>query len=164
MQIINSLKSVANSFKLSNIANPFKSFSNVESSLLAIFILYLVLPIQTPSFLVGLVNSTVSMIIIFAITVYLFLYSNPILAILYIFVAYELLRRSANVHSVKMAAYTPTQAKKDSDLIKMNPSKERTLEEEVVEQMAPVGKSDPSVYVSSSYKPVAENVQGASVF
>jgi hypothetical protein len=63
-----------------------------------------------------------------------------------------------------MAAYTPTQAKKDSDLIKMNPTKERTLEEEVVEQMAPVGKSDPSVYLSSSYKPVAENVQGASLF
>jgi hypothetical protein len=47
---------------------------------------------------------------------------------------------------------------------KMNPVKTVSLEEEVVEQMAPVGKSDISVFTVSTFKPVAENVGSASMF
>ena len=47
---------------------------------------------------------------------------------------------------------------------KMNPVKTVSLEEEVVEQLAPIGKSDLSVFTSSTFKPVAENVGGASMF
>jgi hypothetical protein len=64
----------------------------------------------------------------FAITLYLFFYSNPILAILYIFVAYELLRRSAAFTGrVAMIQYTPTQQKKDNQMQKMNPGIESLI-------------------------------------
>jgi len=46
----------------------------------------------------------------------------------------------------------------------MNPPKSSSLEEEVVEKMAPIGHSDISVYANSSFKPVAENVGSASVY
>ena len=46
----------------------------------------------------------------------------------------------------------------------MNPIASVSLEEEVVEQMAPIGKSDISVYTSSTFKPVANNVGSASMF
>ena len=103
------------------------------------------------------------MLVMLAVTGYLFLYSNPILAILYIFVAYELLRRSASYKPITLQQYTPTQEKKNKDLRAMNPPQEKSLEEEVVDKMAPVGKSDASVYLPSTYKPVSEKLTGASM-
>lgn len=148
---------------IKSIANPFKTFSVIEIALLIVFIIYLVLPIETPSFLTSSINSPITMVVIFAVTVYLFIYSNPILAILYIFVAYELLRRSASFKPITLQEYTPNQEKKNNDLRKMNPAQEKTLEEEVVDKMAPVGKSDASVYLPSTYKPVTEKLTGASM-
>ena len=39
---------------------------------------------------------------------------------------------------------------------------QRTLEEEVVAKMAPIGKSELAVFTPSTFKPVATNVNGAS--
>ena len=148
-----------------NIANLVKSFSQLELSLLVIFVLYLVLPIQTPSFLAGSVDSSIGIVTMFAITIYLFFYSNPILAIIYIFVAYELLRRSSSITGrVAMIQYTPTQQKKDTQMAKMNPVPSDILEVDVISQMAPIGKSDPIQFLSSSYKPIVESVGTASAF
>ena len=47
---------------------------------------------------------------------------------------------------------------------KMNPPKKDTLEEEVVEKMAPVGKSEMSKFISSGFSPVSEDVGSASVY
>jgi len=143
----------------------FKSLSSLESSLLVVFILYLVLPIQTPQVLAGTVDSPLGMLTIFIVTIYLFFYSNPVLAIVYVFVAYELLRRSSQVTGrVGIVQYTPTQVKKDSELRAMNPPVVETLEEQVVQKMAPIGRSDPIVYTSSTFKPVAEKIDGASMY
>ena len=84
MQLTNPLKSLPNPLK--NVTNPFKSFSTIELSLLVVFIIYIILPIDTPSFLAGAIENPISLVIMFGITVYLFMYSNPILAILYILV------------------------------------------------------------------------------
>jgi hypothetical protein len=59
--------------------------------------------------------------------------------------------------------YTPSQFMKDAEMASMNPPKKETLEEEIVEKMAPIGKSDLSIYTPSSFKPVAENVGSASL-
>ena len=47
---------------------------------------------------------------------------------------------------------------------KMNPVKKETLEEEMVEKMAPIGHSDPVVFSESAFKPVAEDVGTASMY
>ena len=142
-----------------------KSFSPLEISLFLIFILYLIFPIQTPSFLAGSVDSPLGMLTIFAVTLYLFFNTHPLLAVLYVFVAYELLRRSAAKTSrVAMIQYTPSQAKKDATLKSMNPPQAETLEEEVVTKMAPIGHSDASIYTMTSFKPVADNVGTASMY
>jgi uncharacterized membrane protein (DUF485 family) len=148
-----------------NIPNMFRSFSQLEIALLVIFILYIVLPIQTPDFLAGMVDSSLGMLSIFVVTIYLFFNVNPILAVVYVFVAYELLRRSSNrTGRVNMIKYTPSQAKKDAELKAMNPVRHETLEEEVVQKMAPIGHSDPSVFTSSGFKPVADNIRNASAY
>jgi uncharacterized membrane protein (DUF485 family) len=146
-----------------NIPNLFKSFSQLELLLLVIFILYIVLPIQTPDFLAGAIDSSLGMLTIFIVTVYLFFHVNPILAVVYILVAYELLRRSANrTGRVSMIKYTPTQAKKDAELKALNPPVAETLEEQTIQKMAPIGHSEPSIFTSTTFKPVADNIKNAA--
>lgn len=147
------------------IPNLVKSFSQTEISLLVIFVIYLILPIQMPDLISGAIDSPLGMLSIFIITVYLFFNANPILAVVYVFVAYELLRRSSRTTGrTTIVTYTPSQIKKDAQMAAMNPVQKETLEEEVVDKMAPIGRSDMSVFTASEYKPVAENVGGASLF
>jgi hypothetical protein len=143
----------------------FLSLTKLEWALLVIFALYVVLPIPTPEFLAGLVDSSLGMLTVFIVTIYLFFNVNPVVAVVYIFVAYELLRRSSNkTGRVTIVQYTPTQAKKDIEMVAMNPKQSTTLEEELVQQMAPIGQSDSSVYVTTSFKPVADKVGEASLY
>jgi len=142
-----------------------KSVTNVETAIIVMFILYLALPVGLPDMLANLVDSPMGTIGIFVLSVYLFFNANPLIAVLFVLVAYELFRRSSNATGkAAMIKYTPTQARKDEKMKKMNPVKTVSLEEEVVEQMAPVGKSDISVFTVSTFKPVAENVGSASMF
>jgi len=145
----------------------FKKLSILELFVLAFFVAYIALPIQTPSFLSGTIDSPIGFVAIFIITISLFFYANPILAVLYVFVAYELIRRSS-IAAPRVATViqnTPSQYKKDVQLKEMNPvPSEQSLEEDVVQKMAPIGKSDASVFTPSSYKPVAENVGTASLY
>jgi hypothetical protein len=159
-----------------------KKFSPLEIGLLLVFIIYIIFPIQTPAAIRPLIDSPMGIVAVFLITVSLFVYTSPILGIVYIFVAYELLRRSSvpkqvaksRVEDTRMTNYMPNhtpksipvnQFEKDMELRDLNPPKALTLEEEVIQQRAPIGKSEPvAPYSESSFKPVADNVAGASMF
>jgi len=148
-----------------DIKKVFSSLTKLEIALLVVFILYVVLPIQTPSFLSGIVDSSLGMLTIFVLAVYMFLNVNPIVAVVFVLVAYELLRRSTQkVGRVTVMQYTPSQTKKDAEMVAMNPTKEVTLEEEVVNTMAPIGRSDPSVFVGTTFKPVADKLKEGSLY
>jgi hypothetical protein len=138
--------------------------SPLEVILFILFVFYLVFQVKTPSFLEELVNSSVGMVVVLCFAVYMFLYTHPIVGILSIFVAYEVIRRSSPIAGQILFTppYIPTQPKIDAELKAMNPPKERTLEEDVVDQMAPIGKSEPAGYVMTSFKPVAEDVHSAA--
>ena len=141
------------------------SLTNVETAVIVMLISYLALPIQLPDMFANMVDSPMGTIGIFILSVYLFFNANPLVAVLFVFVAYEMFRRSSNATGkAAMIKYTPTQARKDDKMKKMNPVKTVSLEEEVVNEMAPIGKSDVSVFTTSTYKPVAENVGSASMF
>ena len=140
-----------------------KSFTNLELILLGCFIIYVVFPISTPPFLAGFIESSLGMLLLFLVTIFLFFYTNPILGVIFVFVAYELLRRSSRIGKTSIVQHTPSQISKDVEMASMNPPKRESLEEEIVEKMAPVGKSDMSIYTPSSFKPVAENVGSASL-
>jgi hypothetical protein len=146
------------------ITNMMKSLSKTEMLLLAGFVVYVVAPIPVPTFLAGVFDSSLGILMLFIATLFLFFYVNPILGVVFIFVAYEILRRSAQFTGrTAILQYTPTQIKKDIQMNAMNPVKSESLEEEVVNKMAPVGHSDISVYTASTFKPVAEKVGSASL-
>jgi len=148
---------------LSNIS----SSINLDTVILVISIFYIVMPVQMPDMVSNFVDTSIGMFSLFGLAIYLFFNKcvSKYAAIIFVIAAYELIRRSSNSNGkIAMVKYTPTQAKKDEKMKQMNPVVSTSLEEEVVEQMAPVGKSDISVYTHSSFKPVAENVGTASMF
>ena len=137
--------------------------SRLELILFALFVFYLVFQLDTPQLLVPYIDSAMGMVVIVGITLYLFLYTHPVLGVLSIFVAYEVLRRSTvRLNQVKIFEPNPVQATVDKEMKAMNPPKVYTLEEQMVAKMAPLPKSNPSDYVVSSFKPVSESTHDAS--
>ena len=142
-----------------------KNMTQLEMGLAFLLVVYIAMPIDAPSMLCGMIDGPFGMVGVFAVTVYLFFYANPLLAVLFLFAGYELLRRCSNVTGkTVIMEHTPTQAKKDSKMKRMNPPQKETLEEQMVEQMAPVGRSEPASFISSGFSPVANNVGGASIY
>lgn len=177
-----------------------RSITLVEIVVLLLFILYIVFPVPVPRAVGPYIESPIGMILILAVLVFLFIYSNPILAVLFIFVGYELLRRSAGpkgsvitsslssiisdkpviapkpvVKATEIPSslengpnnaylqYTQASGVKESNLEAANiPIMQPTLEEAVVQEKAPVGKSEMAVYTANSFKPVSDNLHGAS--
>ena len=143
--------------------NSFIKSPPLELILFVLFVIYIVFPIQTPEWIANFVDSSLGMTVIFCITVFLFLYAHPFLAILYVFVAFELIRRSAHLSGrTTYIQYTPSQEKRDAYMKSMNPPISISLEETVISEMAPIGRGPGNGnYVDTEFKPVSENIHNA---
>ena len=141
-----------------------KSLTPLETAALIIFVVYIVFPFKTPFFLSGIVNTPLGLVAILIITLYLFFYTNPILGVVYIFVAYELIRRSSLVKVAAsdnyMISSSPSEVQRSFEMNQLNPSPVVSLEEDVVAKMAPATVFQ---YVESDtgYKPVNEKTNGS---
>ena len=64
-----------------------------------------------------------------------------------------------------MIEYTPSEVKREKEMIKMNPVQSITLEEEVVSTMAPSQKFNltPVQALPSDFQPVSSRLDGASL-
>ena len=133
--------------------------SPLEVVLFMLFVGYLVFQPNTPSVLVPMIDNTFGVVAIIVVAMYLFLFMHPILGVLSIFVAYEILRRT-NTRIAPMFQYTDEQPIKDAALKRMNPPLEKTLEETMVEMMAPIGSP---IGTMSGAKPMAEKIHNASM-
>jgi len=140
-----------------------KSLSTKEIVVLLALVVYLIFPFPTPQIVAPFVNGSMGLLMIFIVVVLVFLYANPILGVVFIFVAYELLRRSASVYSARpMMKHSPTERKKTQEMVKMNPPKETSLEEQVIQKMAPAQKEFIRDDSGSNFKPVYDLVNGVS--
>jgi hypothetical protein len=147
-----------------------------EIILTVIFIIYIISPIGSPRFISTMVESPLGLISIFAITVFLFVYTNPILGILYLLVAYELIRRSDRVSSVtsispSMRLPEPARALSTPNMTASsqyvtptigNLPDSYSLEEEMVSSMSPIGEGKIKEIVDTSFKPTIGNIHNAS--
>ena len=87
--------------------------------------------------------------------------NNPILAILALFVAFDLMRRSSISTGIDaLKRYAPSEEKKSSQFSAFNQFP-YTLEQEVVKKMAPIVQSGSSMS-KASYKPLLDNLYDAS--
>jgi hypothetical protein len=146
-----------------DISQTFRSLSKYEATLLVLFIIYLIFDIQPPDMFAAIIDTPIGMVFVLLLTLMNFMKSNVILGVIGLFVAYEVVRRSARVNNrVPMTMYTPSQMNKDIELVQMNAPQDKTLEEEMVDKMAPVGNSSLITYTMSEYKPVATEIHNAS--
>lgn len=146
------------------------SIPPLEIVLFCIFILYLIFPISTPPLFSPFVNSNIGMSVIIITTLYFLLYTAPILGILSVFVGYELLNRSSSVSPLKRLRNTinetiqPLSPDNHPSKKEIIPARQLSLEEEVINDKSPVGRSvSNEVYIESSFKPINDKLMGGSL-
>lgn len=139
----------------------FKKEHMGELVLVILFIIYLIMGYKTPEPIANMIDSIVGKIVIFIIVIYMFMHTHPVLAVLALFVAFDLIRRSSVTTGIDaLQRYAPSEEKKMSQFSAFNQFP-YTLEQEVVKQMAPIVRSG-STLSKPSYKPLLDNLYDAS--
>ena len=139
----------------------FKKENMSQLALAVLFIIYLIMGYKTPEVVANVVDTLVGKVVIFITVITLFMHANPILAVLSLFVAFDLMRRSSAATGIDaLKKYLPTEEKKSSQFTAFN-QYPYTLEQEVVKKMAPIVQSGSSLS-KASYMPVLENLHDAS--
>lgn len=132
-----------------------------EFVLVILMIIYLILGFKTPDIVANIVDNIIGKIVIILVVIYLFMNSNPILAVISALVAFDLIRRSSLTTGLDaLQSYAPTEEKKFSQFTAFNQFP-YTLEQEVVAKMAPIIRSGSSL-TAASYKPMLDNLHDAS--
>jgi hypothetical protein len=132
-----------------------------ELILIILFIIYLIMGYKTPEPIASMIDSLAGKIVIVIIVIYMFMHTHPILAILALFVAFDLIRRSSMTTGIDaLKRYAPSEERKSSQFSAFNQFP-YTLEQEVVKKMAPIIQSGSSLS-KPSYQPLLENLYDAS--
>ena len=129
--------------------------------LVVLFIIYLIMGFKMPGPIANIIDSSAGKIIVALVALLLFGYSNPILGVLGIMVAYQLIKSSSE--KTGMAAleqFYPTEEKKWSPFTPMHQFP-YTLEQEVVKDMA--SQRFNTNYIKAPYKPMIEDTHDASL-
>lgn len=146
---------------MESLTDLFKKQHMGELVLVILFIVYLILGLKTPEPIANIIDTLVGKIIIIIIVIYLFMNAHPILAVLALFVAFDLIRRSSAATGIDaLKKYAPSEEKKASQFTAFNQFP-YTLEQEVVAKMAPIVNSGSSL-TQASYKPLLDNLYDAS--
>ena len=125
-----------------------------------VFVIYILMNARTPQTLAGLVDNVYGNIAVVVIALSVFAHSNPVVGILALVAAYELIKRSivdTGDHAVRN--YLPSEKSKVMDFSRYNDFPV-TLVEQVVTKMAPLVKHDAPP--NSNYKPVLNALHDAS--
>jgi len=126
-----------------------------------LFIIYLIMGYKTPEPVANAIDTIVGKIVILMLVAYLFMHSNTILAVLGLFVAFDLIRRASMTTGIDaLRQYEPTEQKKSSQFTALNQFP-YTLEQEVVKKMAPIVQGGSSMS-KASYSPILEDLHDAS--
>jgi hypothetical protein len=127
-----------------------------------LFVIYLIMGYPTPEPLANLIATVPGKIVVIIIAALLFVVANPILAILGVVVAYDLIRRSMVVTGIDaLKKYLPTQEKIDSQFSAFNQFP-YTLEQEMVKKMTPDNAPNEVFSSPPTFKPILDNTRDAA--
>jgi hypothetical protein len=128
--------------------------------LVVLFIIYLVIGFKMPDPVANLIDSSPGKIVIALVALLMFAYSNPVLGVLSLLVAYHMISTaSIKTGMAALEEYYPTEAKKWTPFSPTNQFP-YTLEQEMVKKMTP--QKFNTNYVKASYKPMLEDTYDAS--
>jgi len=107
-----------------------------QLSLVVLFIVYLILGLKMPDPIASVIDSTLGKVFVAISVLLLFAYTNPILSVLGVLVAYQLVKNaSENTGTSALEQFYPSEGKKWSPFSAKNEFP-YTLEQEVVKKMA----------------------------
>jgi len=125
-----------------------------------LFVIYLVMGYKMPDGVAGLIDSTVGKIVVGLVALMLFAYSNPILGVLALLVAYQMIRASSiKTGMAGLEEYYPTEQKKWSPFTPAHQFP-YTLEQEVVKNMTT--QKFNTEYVKAPFRPTLVDTHDAS--
>lgn len=133
---------------------------NMPQLLVILFALYLVIGYEIPEGVATIIDSSIGKIVIAVVALMLFAYSNPVLGVLALLVAYQLIR-SASVKTgmAGLEEYYPTEAKKWSPFTPTHQFP-YTLEQEVVKNMTT--QKFNTEYVKAPFRPSLDDTHDAA--
>lgn len=131
-----------------------------QLALSVLFILYLVMGYQLPENIAPIIDTTLGKIMVAIVALALFAYGNPVLGVLALLVAYQLIKgASIRTGMAGLEEFYPTEAKKWSPFTSTNQFS-YTLEQEVVKNMTT--QKFNTEYVKPPFKPILEDTHDAS--
>jgi hypothetical protein len=111
---------------------------NGQFLLLVVFVIYIIFNIQTPEPLANIIDSTIGYVVIIGLFAFMSVNLHPLVTLVGIFAIYLLFKRSGmSTGSLAMTRFLPTENLKSQHLSAFNQFPV-TLEEEVVQRMAPL--------------------------
>jgi hypothetical protein len=134
---------------------------NKENILSFLFIVFLIVKFRIPEPVADMVDTLPGKLAVVLIAIMLFGYANPVLGVLGLFVAFDLIMRSKATTGIDaLKQYGPSQQRMDSQFSAMNQFP-YTLEQEVVKKMAPLPYNN-SLMHPVSFTPLLNNLHDAS--
>lgn len=131
-----------------------------ELLLTVLFIVYLVLGYSVPDGIASIIDTPIGKIVVVIVALMLFAYSNPVLGVLALLVAYQLIKgASIKTGMAGLDEYYPTESKKWSPFSATHQFP-YTLEEEVVKKMTT--QKFNTEYVKAPFRPVLDDTHDAS--
>lgn len=133
---------------------------NGQTLLFILFVIYIIFNVQTPDPLANIIDSTLGYVIIIALFAFMAVNLHPLVTLVGIFAIYLLFKRSSiATGSLAMSKFLPTESLKSQHLSAFNQFPV-TLEEEVVQKMAPL-QAGPSMG-PKSFSPALNDLHDAS--
>tara|TARA_Y100001980_G_C14543760_1_gene322625 strand:+ start:654 stop:1097 length:444 start_codon:yes stop_codon:yes gene_type:complete len=137
--------------------NTLKNFKPYEFVLVVLLLLYIVSGVSTPYELSPYVNNSFMYLSLFALAILLYLYGNPLLALLFLITSVIFINRSNKVSHYTMK---PSQQNKNNKMQQLNiPFTKKTLEEELVGQIV---RNPDNIPGPETYHPVLCDSHNAS--
>jgi hypothetical protein len=140
-------------------------FGKVEMVVLALYVAFLITyKMKIPSLLANLVDSVYGNVLVILVFGVLYMHFNPMVGIVGLLVAYELIRRSSNIVVAKeVVRETQSEQQKISDMKEMNKDQQvnnpPTLEEETVGKVKDFAVSKAN---TSSVEPLLHDLHNAT--
>lgn len=136
---------------------------NMSELILAIlFIIYLVMGQRTPDMVARMVDNMFGKVVVVLVALYLFAYHNPILGVLGLFIAYQLVNMSSLPFYEGISDLSAYMPKEEKVWTPYSPAHQfsYTLEQEIVKKMA--SQKFNTNYVKAPYRPSLDDTHNAS--
>ena len=143
-----------------NLKDLIKAEKQHQTILAIILIIYILLNVETPNILAGLVDNLVGNVVVVIIALLIFTNSHPVVGVLSLIAAYELIKRSGvSTGTNAIRNFLESEKSKVDDFSSYNDFPV-TLEEEVVSKMAPLVVNNDEPH--SDFKPVLDDQHDAA--